>query len=127
MNHTGTLPEDLRVDGGKLSALISLVLAGKINRNSYKEAARAVFMEDVEPEAYIAEKGLFMLSDDTVVADTVTEVLRENADAVADYRAGKDKAFGFLMGQVMKKLKGAGNPGLVRQTLQDLLEEKRWF
>jgi aspartyl-tRNA(Asn)/glutamyl-tRNA(Gln) amidotransferase subunit B len=118
MNNTNTLPEDLSLDGQKLSALIKLVLSGKINRNAYKETVEAVFTRNVDPEAYIAEKGLLMVSDDNVVADAVKAVLSENAGSVADYRAGKEKVFGFLMGQVMKKLKGAGNPDTVKNILK---------
>jgi aspartyl-tRNA(Asn)/glutamyl-tRNA(Gln) amidotransferase subunit B len=117
MNNTNTLPEDLSLDGQKLSALIKLVLSGKINRNAYKETVEAVFTSNVDPGAYIAEKGLMMVSDDNVVAEAVNAVLAENADSVADYRAGKEKVFGFLMGQVMKKLKGAGNPDTIKQLL----------
>jgi len=118
MNQTNTLPEGLSLDGQKLSTLISLVLSGKINRNSYKETVEAVFTSDVDPEAYIAEKGLMMVTDDKVVADAVNSILLCNPDAVADYKAGKMKAFGFLMGQVMKKLSGSGNPDMVKEILK---------
>ena len=121
MNDTGMPPENLRADAGKLSELISLVIGGKINRNAYKEAAGAVFMDDVDPLAYIAEKGLYMLSDSGAVFKAVSAALQENAAAVADCRSGKEKAFGFLMGQVMKKLCGAGDPAAVRKALKDAL------
>jgi len=123
MNSTGTPPEDLRLDSRKLSGLISLVLGGKINRNAYKETVEAVFTDDVEPEDYIAEKGLQMVQDDTIVLEAAKQVLRENESAVADYRSGKDKAFGFLMGQVMKMLSGAGNPAIVKKVMKELLDQ----
>ena len=122
MNSTDTLPEDLSLDAGKLSVLISLVSDKKINRSSFKEAVIAVFKSNVDPLAYISEKGLMMLSDDKSVSDAVAAALADNPDAVNDYRSGKDKAFGFLVGQVMKKLGKAGNPEIVRKTLTDMLK-----
>ena len=121
MSATGTLPEELSLDAEKLAALLSLLVSGKINRSAFKEAVEAVFINDEEPEAYIAEKGLFMVSDDKAVSAAVAAVLSENPDAVTDYRAGREKAFGFLMGQVMRRLGGAGNPDIVRGLLKDML------
>ncbi|MCL2072109.1 MAG: Asp-tRNA(Asn)/Glu-tRNA(Gln) amidotransferase GatCAB subunit B, partial [Oscillospiraceae bacterium] len=102
-------------------ALVSLVTSKKINRNAYREVIEAVFTHDVKPEDYIAEKGLMMISDDSAVIEAVNAVLADNAEAVADYAAGKEKAFGFLMGQVMRKLGGAGNPEIVKTVLTERL------
>jgi len=123
MNNTNTPPEELSLDGRKLSTLISLVSSWKINRNAYKEAVEAVFMHDADPEAYIAEKGLMMVTDNKVVAEVVNSVITDNRDAVANYRAGKDKVFGFLMGRAMKILGGTGNPDMARKALQDALDK----
>ena len=123
MNQTNTLPEDLSIDGQKLAFLVLLVMGGKINRNAYKETVEAVFMHNVNPEKYIVEKGLMMVSDDNTVIEAVNIALTDNADAVADYRSGKDKAFGFLMGQVMKKLGKAGNPEMVKKALIQKLDK----
>ena len=123
MNNTNTLPEDLSLDVQKLSTLITLVADGKINRGAYKETVEAVFTRDADPEAYIVEKGLMMLNDDGAVSEAVEAALAGNPDAVADYRAGKVKAFGFLMGQVMKKLGGAGNPDMAKKALKDMLDK----
>jgi aspartyl-tRNA(Asn)/glutamyl-tRNA(Gln) amidotransferase subunit B len=122
INHTNTLPEELSLDGRKLAILVSLVSGGKINRNSYKEAVEAVFTSDVEPLAYIAQNGLMMQNDDGVVAEAVDKVLSGNPGIVADYRAGKDKTFGFFFWHVMKNLGGSGNPELVRKALKDMLD-----
>lgn len=121
MNNTNMPPEELILDEQSLSNLIKLVLTGKINRNAYKETVEAVFLHNVDPEAYITKKGLLMLTDNGVVIEAVNIVLAENEDAVAEYRAGKKKAFSFLMGQVMKKLGGAGNPDMVKKALEDVL------
>ncbi|MCL2069772.1 MAG: Asp-tRNA(Asn)/Glu-tRNA(Gln) amidotransferase subunit GatB [Treponema sp.] len=123
MNNSGVLPEDLSIDVKKLALLVSLVLGGKINRNAYKETVEAVFTYNVEPEAYIAEKGLAMVSDDSAINQAVEAVLAEHADAAADYRSGKEKVFGFLMGEVMKKMGGTGNPAMAKEKLKELLDK----
>ena len=122
MNNTNTLPEDLSLDPSKLSKLINLVLDGKINRNAYKECIEAVFMHNIEVDAYIAKKGLLMMDDDNAVLEAVKKVLEENQESVADYKGGKEKVFGFLMGQIMKKLGGKGNPDAVKKTLTSMLK-----
>jgi aspartyl-tRNA(Asn)/glutamyl-tRNA(Gln) amidotransferase subunit B len=121
MNNANILPEDLSLDTDKFSALIKLVTDGKINRSAYKETVEAVFTKNVDPENYIAEKGLMMINDDNAVIEAVKAVITENQDSVADYRTGKEKVFGFLMGQVMKKLGGKGNPDIAKKILKDAL------
>ena len=124
INQTKMLPEELSLDGRKLSSLIKLVLSGTINRNAYKETVEAVFLHDIDPESYIAEKGLIMLIDDKSITEAVKLVLIENADAVADYRSGKTKVIGFLMGQTMKKMGGTGNPEMAKKVLTDALKKE---
>ncbi|MCL2200745.1 MAG: Asp-tRNA(Asn)/Glu-tRNA(Gln) amidotransferase subunit GatB, partial [Oscillospiraceae bacterium] len=75
MNKTGTQPEDLKIDSQKLADLIALVTGGKINRTAYKETVEAVYLSDVEPNAYIEEKGLLMLADTDIVTSAVKSVL----------------------------------------------------
>jgi aspartyl-tRNA(Asn)/glutamyl-tRNA(Gln) amidotransferase subunit B len=123
LNNTNMQPEDLSIDAGKLSALIAFVVGGKINRASYREAIEAVFTNNVDPETYINEKGLLMANDDKAVDEAIAAVMAEQSDSVADYRAGKEKVFGFLMGQAMKKLGKAGNPDLVKKALEDALKK----
>jgi len=121
MNNANILPEDLEIDSKKLSTLICLVVNGKINRKAYKEATEAVFTNNVDPETYIVEKGLLMVSDDNSVIEAVQTVIAEEQDSVAEYRAGKEKVFGFLMGSVMKKLGKGGNPEIVKKVLEEKL------
>ncbi|MDR0221781.1 MAG: Asp-tRNA(Asn)/Glu-tRNA(Gln) amidotransferase subunit GatB [Lachnospiraceae bacterium] len=115
--------ETRRPDPAKLTELVNLVLAKKINRNTYKEAIEAVFLNDVDPLAYVTEKGLLMSSDDSAVTAAVKDALAANPGAVADYGAGKEKAFGFLMGQTMRTLGGSADPALVKEMLKRELGE----
>jgi len=121
MNKTNTLPEDLALDAGKLSRLITLVISGKINRQAYKETVAAVFRRGADPEAYIAEHGLLISNDGDAVKEAVAAAIAQNPGAVAEYRAGKTKAFGFLMGQAMRGLRGTGNPDTVKAALEAAL------
>ncbi len=121
MNRNNILPEQLAVDCDKLATLIGFVTAGKINRNAYKETVEAVFLCDAEPEDYITDNKLWMRTDGEDVRVAVEAVLMANQKSVAEYRDGKEKAFGFLMGQAMKQLAGQGNPAVVRQVLEEML------
>jgi aspartyl-tRNA(Asn)/glutamyl-tRNA(Gln) amidotransferase subunit B len=123
MNAAGTLPEELKADGRKLSELVTLVLNGKINRSAYKKTIEAVWLHDVEPGPYIAEHGLMMIGDEDAVSAAAAAVVSGNPDAVAEFKAGKEKAFGFLIGQVMRSLGRAGDPDMVRRILTDALEK----
>lgn len=120
MSETSTLPEELEIDADKIAAIIEMVLANKINRNTAKDVFEVVFKENVDPVKYVEENGLGMLNDDSLVEKTVDEVIAANTKSVEDYRSGKEKAFGFLVGQTMKALKGKADP----QTVNKILKEK---
>jgi aspartyl-tRNA(Asn)/glutamyl-tRNA(Gln) amidotransferase subunit B len=121
MNNANMLPEDLNIDADKLAVLIGFVTGGRINRASFKETVEAVFTNNVDPQSYIAEKGLMMINDSKAVTEAVEKVLAANEDSAAEYRTGKEKVFGFLMGMVMKEIGKGGNPELVKKSLQDAL------
>ena len=125
LNQSNMLPEELSLEANKLGTLIALVSDGKINRGAYKKTIEAVFTDNVDPEAYIAQNGLLTKNDDGIILEAVTVVINENPNAVAEYQAGKEKAFGFLMGQAMRRLGGSGNPALVRKALSKELGELR--
>jgi aspartyl-tRNA(Asn)/glutamyl-tRNA(Gln) amidotransferase subunit B len=121
MNIASVLPEDLNIDADKLAVLINFVTSSKINRASFKETVEAVFTNNAEPETYITDKGLMMISDDKAINEAVDTAMRINKASVDDYRAGKEKVFGFLMGMVMKELGKGGNPELAKKILLDKL------
>lgn len=122
MNNANTPPENLCVDARKLAVLVALVCGGKINRSAYKETIAEVFFNNAEPEKYIAAKGLLMSADGS--AEAVKAALAENQKILSEYLAGKEKVFGFLMGQVMKKLGKGGNPELAKKALEDALKSQ---
>jgi aspartyl-tRNA(Asn)/glutamyl-tRNA(Gln) amidotransferase subunit B len=106
-----------------LVELLALVQAGKINRNTAVEVFAAIFDTDGDPAEYVHTHGLEQVSDSGLVERTVAQVFADNPKSIADYRAGKQKAFGFLVGQTMKALKGQADPQLVNRVIRERLEQ----
>ncbi|MBO5198091.1 MAG: Asp-tRNA(Asn)/Glu-tRNA(Gln) amidotransferase subunit GatB [Lachnospiraceae bacterium] len=113
--------EELNLSPEKLAALIGLLDAGTINRPVAKEVFEKVFKEDVDPKEYVEKNGLGMVQDEDLLVSTIERIIAENPQSVADYRSGKEKALGFLVGQTMKAMKGKANPGKVNEVLKERL------
>ncbi len=116
-------PEDIRFSPKHLAQLISLVDAGAITGPVAKEVFEKMFEEDVDPEVYVEAHGLKTIHDEGALREVVEKVLAQNPQSVADYKGGKQKAIGFLVGQTMKAMKGKADPGLVNRMLKEMLEE----
>ena len=114
-------PEDITFSPENLARLIKLVEAGTINGNVAKDVFAVMFDQDVDPESYVKEHGLGQVSDEGELRSTIQQILADNPQSVADYKSGKEKAMGFLVGQTMKAMKGKANPGMVNQILKELL------
>ncbi len=114
-------PEDIRFSPENLAKLIALTESRAINSTVAKEVFEVMFRENVDPERYVEEKGLKMVSDEGALRKTVEEVIAANPQSVQDYRNGKEKAIGFLVGQTMKAMKGKADPGSVNKLLKELL------
>ena len=80
-----------------------------------------MFAEDIDPEKYVEEKGLKTVNDEGALRKIIEEVISANPQSVEDYRGGKQKAIGFLVGQTMKAMKGKADPGMVNKVLKELL------
>ncbi|EOS47227.1 MAG: Asp-tRNA(Asn)/Glu-tRNA(Gln) amidotransferase subunit GatB [Lachnospiraceae bacterium] len=114
-------PEELTFSPANLAKLVALTEAGSINSTVAKEVFEKIFHEDIDPDSYVQEHGLKTVNDEGALRAAVERVIQENPQSVADYRNGKEKAIGFLVGQAMKAMKGKANPGLVKQILKELL------
>ena len=114
-------PEGLTITPKTLARLIQLVGEGKLNRNTAVKVFEAVFDTDVDVDEYVALHGLEQVQDVELVENTVAQVLEENPQSVADWRGGKEKAFGYLVGQTMRKLQGKADPQTVRRVLLEQL------
>ena len=117
----GLEAKDMKLTPATLARLIALVREGKVNRNTAVKVFEAVFETDGDVDAYVKEHGLEQVSDTGLVEQVVDQVLSVNEKSVADFKAGKEKAFGFLVGQVMRQLKGQAAPAVVNQVLRDRL------
>ena len=114
-------PEDICFSPENLARLIILVDGKAINSSVAKEVFEVMFEKDIDPEKYVEEKGLKTVNDEGALRRTVEEVIAANPQSVADFKSGKEKAIGFLVGQTMKAMKGKADPGLVNQILRELL------
>lgn len=121
LKENGLDAEDIRFSPENLSKLIRMTDAKEINSSVAKEVFEAMFRENVDPEAYVEEKGLKTVNDEGALRKTVEQVIAENPQSVEDYRSGKEKAIGFLVGQTMKAMKGKADPGMVNKLLKELL------
>ena len=122
MKETGTEPEDLTFSPENLAKLIDLVDAGTINGTVAKKVFETIFTDNVDPEKYVEEQGLKTVSDEGALKEVVEQVIAANPKAVEDYKGGKEKALGALMGQTMRAMKGKADPGVVNQMLREMLK-----
>jgi len=121
MKEHGMEPEELRFSPENLAKLIELTDAGTINSSVAKAVFEKVFAEDVDPEKYVEEQGLKTVHDEGKLKAALEQVIADNPQAVSDYKGGKEKALGALVGQTMKAMKGKANPGKVNQMLREML------
>ncbi len=112
---------DLRFSPENLAKLIALTETKQINSSVAKEVFEVMFEENVDPGQYVEEKGLKTVNDEGALKKTIEEVIAANPQSVEDYRNGKEKAIGFLVGQTMKAMKGKADPGAVNQILREFL------
>ena len=105
-----------------LAKLIGLTEERAINSSVAKEVFEHIFNENIDPVQYVEENGLRTVADDGALRATIEEIVSNNPQSVEDYRAGKKKAIGFLVGQTMKATQGKADPGMVNQILTELLQ-----
>ncbi|EAI8238634.1 Asp-tRNA(Asn)/Glu-tRNA(Gln) amidotransferase subunit GatB [Campylobacter upsaliensis] len=111
--------ENSPVNAQKLSVLIKRIEEGEISAKAAKDVLAFVFENvEIEIDAAIEKLGLKQISDDGAIEAVITQILEANANKVAEYKSGKDKLFGFFVGQVMKEGKGAFNPAKVNELLK---------
>ncbi|MFL2822019.1 MAG: Asp-tRNA(Asn)/Glu-tRNA(Gln) amidotransferase subunit GatB [Candidatus Puniceispirillales bacterium] len=105
-----------------LNELVELIENKTISGKIAKDVFEIMFATSKSPKMIVKEKGLEQVTDDSVIEDFVDQVINENKDKVKEYLSGKDKLFGFFIGQVMKVSQGKANPGLVNKILKSKLK-----
>ena len=116
--------DDILIDCEKFAKLISLVGSSTINRTIGKEVLIKVLEDNIDPESYIAEHGLASINDTGFIAGLIDEVLIEFDKSVQEYLGGNQKAYGFLVGQVMRKAEKKADPKAVNELLKNALAKK---
>ena len=122
--NAGIGEDDVVVDPEKFAKLIGLVDKKTVSRNVGKTVFGEILKNDVDPEQYVAEHGLGMVSDTSGLEVMVREAVAENAKSVLEYQNGNAKVVSFLMGQVMRKSKGKADPQVVGELLLKVLAEQ---
>ncbi len=122
-SETSTEFEDIKFNPDSLGKLIVILKNKVINRNTAKEVFEKVFTDDIDPEKYIKENGLEMVTDNGAVEAIVKAVIEANPKAVAEFKGGSAKVKGFIIGQCMKQLKGKADPGTVNKIVAEELEK----
>ena len=118
-------PEDAPVSGQRLGALLKRIEDGTISGKIAKEVFDAMWAGEGEADAIIEKRGLKQISDITALEKIVDDVIAANASTIAEYRAGKEKAFNALVGKVMAATKGKANPAQVNTILKHKLVADR--
>ena len=123
LNETEMEPIEIPFDSNQLGKLIILIDKGTISSSIAKKVLVEMFEHPRDPEEIIKEKGWIQISDEGAIKEVVLKVLEANPQSVADYKGGKDKALGFLVGQAMKETKGKANPQMLNQMFIEELKK----
>ncbi|MDB4867245.1 MAG: gatB [Cohnella sp.] len=122
LNANGLELEDVKMTGQGLGEMIALIGKGTISTKIAKTVFKGMVETGKSPQQIVEEQGLVQISDEGAILSIVDAVIAANPQSVEDFRNGKDKAIGFLVGQIMKETKGKANPGLVNKLLTDRLK-----
>lgn len=124
LNAGGLEIEAAKLDGQGLGEMIGLIEKGTISTKIAKTVFKEMLESGKPPQTIVEEQGLVQISDEGAILAVVQQIIASNPQSVEDYKAGKQKAIGFLVGQVMKETKGKANPGLVNQLLVQCLNSQ---
>lgn len=112
---------ECKISEENLAELITLIDKGTISSKIAKTVFEEMFNTGEMAEEIVKKKGLVQISDESAVKEIVAKVVENNPQSIIDYNAGRDRALGYLVGQVMKESKGKANPGLVNKLLLEIL------
>ncbi|MDK2799470.1 MAG: aspartyl-tRNA(Asn)/glutamyl-tRNA(Gln) amidotransferase subunit [Clostridiales bacterium] len=116
-------PEEIPFPGQYIAKLLALIEKGTISGSIAKKVLEVMFDEAKDPEIIVKEKGLIQISDESQLVEIAKKVIEDNPQSVADYKGGKEKALGFLVGQCMKATKGKANPQMLNNLLKEMLNK----
>ena len=122
LNKEGKEISESPVSAKNLAQMINLIKDGTISGKIAKTVFEEMVKHDGDPSKIVEEKGLKQTSDPNEIENTIDKILSSNQDKVQQYKSGKEKLFGFFVGQVMKEMKGKGNPGMINDILKNKLK-----
>ena len=123
LNEREEEPDELKFTGKELGELVTLIDKGTISSAIAKKVLEELFNEVKMPSQIIEEKGWIQISDEGAIKEVVMKILEANPQSIVDYKAGKDKALGFLVGQAMKETRGKANPQLLNKMFLEELKK----
>jgi len=123
LNEKEMEPDQIPFSAEQLGKMIKLIEKGTISSAIAKKVLTELFENPADPEEIVKAKGWIQISDESAIKNVVMQVLEANPQSIADYRAGKDRALGFLVGQAMKATKGQANPQMLNQMFLDELNK----
>ncbi len=123
LNETEMEPSEIPFDANQLGKLVILIDKGTISSSIGKKVLAELFENPRDPEEIIKEKGWIQISDEGAIKEIVLKILEANPQSIADYKAGKDRALGFLVGQAMKETKGKANPQMLNKMFLEELNK----
>ena len=121
LNEKEMEPNQIPFTAANLAELVTLIEKGTISNAIGKKVLAELFENPKEPSKIIEEKGWIQISDEGAIKEVVLKIISENEQSVNDYKAGKDRALGFLVGQAMKQTKGKANPQLLNKMFKEEL------
>ncbi len=124
LNQNGLEIEECKVKPAGLADMLKLVKDGTISGKMAKSVFEEIFNTGHDPAVIVKEKGLLQISDEGSLAPIIDEIVKNNPKVVQDYKNGKEKAFGFFIGQIMKATRGQANPELVNTMLKERLSRE---
>lgn len=116
--------KEAKVSEENLAQLITLIEEGTISSKIAKTVFEEMFHTGNMAKEIVEKKGLVQISDESAMSEIVNKIIEQNPQSVIDYKAGRDRALGYLVGQVMKETKGKANPGIVNKLLLEILNRK---
>ena len=123
LNETEMDPMEIPFDSKQLAKLVTLIDKGTISSSIAKKVLVEMFEHPRDPEDIIDEKGWVQISDEGAIKDLVMKILEANPQSITDYKAGKDRALGFLVGQAMKETRGKANPQMLNKMFLEELKK----
>ena len=115
--------DESKVTEENLATLISLIDKGTISSKIAKQIFEEMFETGENAKDIVEKRGLVQISDEGAIKEICQKVVDANPQSIADYKAGKDRAIGFLVGQIMKETKGKANPQIVNKLLLEIINK----